>query len=47
MKILGISSSPRKESHSSVHHLVKEVRDLTGFQYDPVSLRGKTISCAG
>lgn len=44
MKILGISGSPRKESTSGVHKLVRTVLENTGLPYELVSLRGKKIS---
>ncbi|UCD88762.1 MAG: flavodoxin family protein [Desulfobacterales bacterium] len=44
MKILGISGSPRKADRSGVHKLVQTVLDNTGFDYDFVSLKGKTIA---
>lgn len=44
MKILGISGSPRKESQSGVHQLVKTVLENSGCEYELISLRGKKIS---
>jgi multimeric flavodoxin WrbA len=44
MKILGIVGSPRKESKSGVHTLVRTVLDSTGCDHEFVSLRGKDIS---
>lgn len=44
MKILGISGSPRKESHSGVYRLVRTVLENCGCEYELVSLRGKNIS---
>ncbi len=44
MKILGIVGSTRKSETSGVHALVQAVLDHTGFEYDLVALRGKTIS---
>ena len=44
MKILGISGSPRKDARSGVNRLVRTVLDNTGFDYELVSLRGKTIN---
>jgi multimeric flavodoxin WrbA len=44
MKILAISGSPRKESQSGTHKLVEAVAQATGFDYEIISLRGKTIS---
>jgi multimeric flavodoxin WrbA len=41
---LGISGSPRKESTSGVHKLVRTVVENTGCEYEIVSLRGKQIS---
>jgi multimeric flavodoxin WrbA len=51
MKILGISGSPRKEKKSGVYKLVVTVLEATGFEFELISLRGKTIagciSCLG
>lgn len=44
MKILGITGSPRKQSQSGVHALVTSVLENTGFDYEIISLRGKSIS---
>lgn len=41
--ILGISGSPRKESRSGVHRLVRTVLEHTNCDYELISLRGKTI----
>jgi multimeric flavodoxin WrbA len=44
MKILGIAGSTRKEDKSGVYQLVRTVLENTGFDYDLVHLKGKTIS---
>ena len=44
MKILGISGSTRKESHSGVHKLVQTVLENTGCDYELIHLKGKQIS---
>ncbi|MBI5443438.1 MAG: flavodoxin family protein [Deltaproteobacteria bacterium] len=43
MKILGIVGSPRKAEESGVHALVETALKATGFDYELVHLRGKTI----
>lgn len=44
MKILGISGSPRKEETSGVYTLVETVLKNTGYEYELISLRNKTIN---
>ena len=43
MKILGISGSPRKESTSGVHTLVRTILENSGIDYELVTLKGKNI----
>jgi multimeric flavodoxin WrbA len=43
MKILGIAGSTRKQEESGVYTLVETVLKATGFDYEIVHLRGKTI----
>lgn len=44
MKILGISGSPRKNEKSGVYTLVETVLKNTGYEYELISLRNKTIN---
>jgi multimeric flavodoxin WrbA len=43
MKILGIAGSTRKSEESGVYALVEKVLQATGFDYEVVHLRGKSI----
>ncbi len=48
MKILGISGSPRPESRSGSIKVVQRILENTGFEYELISLQGKTIGgCTG
>ena len=44
MKILGVSGSPRKNDRSGVYTLVETVLKNTGYEYELISLRNKTIN---
>lgn len=44
MKILGISGSPRANEKSGVYTLVSTVLNNTGYNYELISLRKKTIN---